>query len=471
MPLAEFQRARLDSIVQGMLDEGMSDSTIQAVVDSFKSTQPEATKTVLGGIGSRQLGMKEPMLGEQIGRFALEHGPTMAAVGASLLAPQMAGAPLWARLLGGVSQAARAGAAAKGITRVVGEQTGVMPKSSFKEKVLGMAGEGTVQGLTQGGGNVASELLGLAGKGAARMAFKLSLTREEGRQLGKVWDTLLKERLRVGSYAGTPGSQRAWDLIGKQGKVVDRIVSKMQAAGHRITPDQVAAKAIQEQNDQLFKQGALPLTPQETSGLVQSIHDTFTDALAVINRGVQRTTQVGATPVITPVEAQEVKQDISKRLRPEFRAQKEMLPKPERIASRFEQDVYGGLKESLEGLPTPVGEPNIKDVNARTSKLIDLAHALMGAEGYKAPFLSRYGLPYMGAAAAGAGYGMLGGGTPQERLTRGAETAIAFHLLTDPRSLSRIGLTLTDPLMKKLFYQQAPRLLMEASRNAELQPR
>lgn len=355
-------------------------------------------------------------------------GGIIGGIGGTVLGTPVGGVP------GAIGGAAVGGAAGESVRQLANRVMGREAPSTAMEAAKSIGKEGVTQGALEAAGGAVAGGAKVIGKALVENAVRptMSLVRE----FPDVIDTIVKERLPVGrSLPGLPkGSQRGLTKLRDESKSVRALLQKADEAGTTFEASQVIAKPIYELIDDIAKQ---PLGDVEEQQLA-----TMLDEFLRRHQGP-----------LTPSAVKELKARAQSLAKPVYRAVERGYPvtAEQSLKARFNAAVGTGAKEGLETIP------GVAEGEARKKSLIGASRALKQAENKRLSLAGEAASVALGSAVGGAVYTLLGNKDADAGLKTGVTGWLLARGIASPRTLSRIGLTLTSRQAQALL-REFPRL-------------
>ncbi len=356
----------------------------------------------------KQAAVAPPSTAGQIGRTAEDIGEFMLPAGEIAKgAKAIEGATAGMRGAGLLNAAGKAGLEGASAAGVAGVQSGGDP------------GQMARAGLTAGGTSAAISGLGAAGKfiPSANKMYRSALKPPLGGQMGRKAGNIVETGLEEGIPTSEAGHAEAGNRIDQINQQIENGIAARKQAGLTVDVQNVVKRL-----DDLKQRAQYMDDPQGYLDSIQSIEDKFVKGHSTIDP------QTGAIINSTvPIDkAQKMKQVIGTDIRKSYGEMKS-------YEIEAKKNLVRGLKEEIESV-----FPEVKALNAREGKLIDLEEALRR-------FVNREGnhqliSPFTIMLAGIAGTGGVAAGHPVEGAAAGAFAALTRMAMENPEIKSRIAI-------------------------------
>jgi len=248
-----------------------------------------------------------------------------------------------------------------------------------------------------------------------------------------VIDTVIRERIPVGRNVlpwTRSGSQQAKGLLRESARTTRGLLRQAGEEGVTFSPQQIAAKDIADLAQRIGNQPISGPDLRRLSAMTVTYLKEHGEAM-------------------TPQAVKDMKQAAQSLAKPVFRAQQAGggVTADQALGARFNEAVASGAKTALETIA------GIADSEARTQRLIGATRAVRQAEVRRLPLMAE------GLSAASAVIGALlqPDSGLDDRVRNAALAYLTARGISSPRAMSRVGLSLTGPVIQGLL-QQVPRL-------------
>lgn len=332
---------------------------------------------------------------------------------------------------GALGGAALGGAAGEAFRQHGMRAIGAKAPTSGTEAAQQIATEGAVQGVAELGGLGAAAAVRGIGKALVENAVRPSISLR--REFPDVIDTVIRERIPVGArpFGKEKGSGKAAVLLAEESHAVRQLLAQATQRGQTFDRVGLAQPVIKLIDD---------IEQQANSGAdLKRVTDMVYEFLA--KDGGRN---------MTPLAVQKLKQKSQAIAKPIYRAVAAGNPvsAAQAMKARFNEAIASGSKKAMETIP------GVATKEARKRSLIGAERAVSQAEMRRLSLMAEVA---SGAMGVGAGNQVIPLDSPFQK-------SVAGWLITrgvlSPRSMSRVGLTLTRAEMAAVT-RQFPRLAAE----------
>jgi hypothetical protein len=334
---------------------------------------------------------------------------------------------------GAVGGAAIGGAGGEALRQLAERARGNAAPATAMDAATGIAKEGAIQGGLELAGAGIARGASAVGRGLVENAVRptMSLVRE----FPDVINTIVKERLPVGGFLPgvAKGSERAIAKLGVASQSVKALLEKAAQEGTEFSSGRIAQPVIGLIDD-IAKQ---PLGEAQQ----KQLGDMITEFL---NRH---------PGPLTPPAVKELKSRAQAIAKPVYRAVEKGFPvtAEQSLNARFNAAIASGAKETLETIPgVAAGEAHKKG-------LIGATRALKQAENRRLSLAGELGSAALGGTVGTAVTSLIGDSNADAGLKSGVSGWLIARGIASPRTLSRMGLSLTSK-QAQLLLREFPRL-------------
>jgi hypothetical protein len=291
--------------------------------------------------------------------------------------------------------------------------------------------QGAVQAAAEVGGRAIAAGARAVGRGMVENAVRPPIGLQ--REFPDVIDTIVKEQLPVGAgmFGGKKGSERAAIRLAEESKVVKDLLAKSTAGGTSFSTSKLA-EPVMKLIDDIAEQ---PLAKADMARL-EGMLDEF----------------VNKKGPLSPLDVQKIKQAAQSIAKPIYKAVAagNAVTADQALAARFNSAIASGAKEAMETIP------GVAEGEAAKRSLIGAKKALSQAEMRRLSLMAEGGAAVLGGAAGAVTV------PTDDPFSKSAAGWLIARGVLSPRSLSRVGLTLTreeTQMLLRQFPRFAERLL------------